>query len=171
MPLTQEVGQRSTAKCSTVQPTTQFAHNEDTGAFGIDVELDGKTVGLIGYGNMGKAFARKLKGFDVEVLCYDIAPGVGDHYARQVTLKEFRNKITQGDTILIKKSKIFNEVNSYTFNNFSETYSLRLFSGLILPLIVILIITLLKKFKQENNALSLVSKIMIIGNLIYVLLN
>ena len=36
--------------------------------------------------------------------------------------KEFRNKITQGDTILIKKSKIFNEVNSYTFNNFSEAF-------------------------------------------------
>lgn len=85
--------------------------------------------------------------------------------------KEFRNKITQGDTILIKKSMIFNEVNSYTFNNFSETFSLRLFSGLILPLIVILIITLLKKFKQENNALFLISKIMLIGNLIYVLLN
>jgi len=56
-------------------------------------ELEGKTVGIVGYGNMGKSFAKKLKGFDLrETLFYDIQNGLEDDNARQVSMEELQQK-------------------------------------------------------------------------------
>ncbi|MDB5124915.1 MAG: phosphoglycerate dehydrogenase [Mucilaginibacter sp.] len=52
-------------------------------------ELKGKTVGIIGYGFMGKSFARKLSGFGVNVIAYDkYKTGFSDEYAREVSMEE-----------------------------------------------------------------------------------
>ena len=51
------------------------------------IELEGKTVGLIGYGNNGKAFAQKLSGFNVNTLAYDkYKTGFSDEFATESTL-------------------------------------------------------------------------------------
>lgn len=52
-------------------------------------ELKGKTVGIIGYGFMGRSFAKKLSGFDVNVIAYDkYKTGFSDKYAREVSMEE-----------------------------------------------------------------------------------
>ena len=52
-------------------------------------ELKGKIVGIIGYGFMGQSFARKLAGFEVNVIAYDkYKTGFSDAYAREVSMEE-----------------------------------------------------------------------------------
>ncbi|WP_027386982.1 2-hydroxyacid dehydrogenase [Chryseobacterium gregarium] len=55
-------------------------------------ELLGKTVGLIGYGNMGKATAKRLSGFGCTVIFHDILPNLSDEYATQVSLEELKDR-------------------------------------------------------------------------------
>ena len=52
------------------------------------IELDGKTIGIIGYGNTGKSLAKKLSGFNVRILCNDIIEEISDKYATQVSISE-----------------------------------------------------------------------------------
>lgn len=50
-------------------------------------ELGGKVVGLLGYGNNGKAMARKLSGFGVKVLAYDkLLDNYGDEFAEEASM-------------------------------------------------------------------------------------
>ncbi|MEY8849677.1 2-hydroxyacid dehydrogenase [Psychroserpens sp. XS_ASV72] len=86
------------------------------------IELDGKTVGLIGYGNMGKAFAKKLRGFDVEVICYDIKSNVADANAKQVSLKELQQKADVLSLHTPETPLTINMVNQGFINAFSKPF-------------------------------------------------
>lgn len=51
-------------------------------------EIKGKTVGIIGYGNMGSALAQRLKGFEANVIAYDkFKFGYADGNAKEVELE------------------------------------------------------------------------------------
>ena len=52
-------------------------------------ELKGKTIGIIGYGNMGSAFAQRLIGFNVNVIAYDkYKKNFSDKFVKECTLQE-----------------------------------------------------------------------------------
>ena len=54
-------------------------------------EIGTKTVGLLGYGHMGRAFARRLSGFGCTVLAHDHDPTVfADGHAQLVSLAELQ---------------------------------------------------------------------------------
>ena len=55
-------------------------------------ELLGKTFGIIGYGNMGKAVAKRLSGFGMKVIFHDILPNLSDEYGTQVSLETIKNE-------------------------------------------------------------------------------
>ena len=52
-------------------------------------ELKGKVMAIIGYGYMGKAFAQRLMGFEMEVIAYDkYISGFGNSHVEEVSLEE-----------------------------------------------------------------------------------
>ena len=55
-------------------------------------ELLGKTFGIIGYGNMGKATAKRLSGFGIKVIFHDLLPNLQDEYAEQVSLEKLQEE-------------------------------------------------------------------------------
>lgn len=88
------------------------------------IELEGKTIGIIGYGNMGKAFAKKLRGFDVEVICYDILDGVGDLNCKQVTIEEIKEKTDVLSIHTPENELSVKMINTHFINQFKKPFYL-----------------------------------------------
>ena len=57
------------------------------------IELMHRTVGIIGYGNMGEAFSKRLKGIGCEVIAYDkYKTGYSSEYVEEVSLEELKER-------------------------------------------------------------------------------
>jgi D-3-phosphoglycerate dehydrogenase / 2-oxoglutarate reductase len=85
-------------------------------------ELEGKTIGIIGYGNMGKSFAKKLQGFDVAVIFHDLLDNIGDENAQQVTLSELQQKADVLSLHLPWTPQTDKMVNSEFINGFTKPF-------------------------------------------------
>ncbi len=97
-------------------------------------ELAGKTVGIIGFGNTGKAVAKKLSGFDVNVLAYDkYLKNYGNKYAKQASLNQIFSQAHIVSFHVPLTNLTQNMVNLSFFNRFKHPiYVLNLSRGKIL---------------------------------------
>ncbi len=56
-------------------------------------ELKGKTIGIIGFGNTGSMLAKKLSGFEMNIIAYDkYLSEINDRNVRQVSIKEISSE-------------------------------------------------------------------------------
>lgn len=85
-------------------------------------ELQNKTVGLIGYGNTGKSFSKKLSGFNVKVIFFDIKTQLDDENAKSVSLKEIHREadVISLHTSLTKES--INLINQNFINKCAKPF-------------------------------------------------
>lgn len=65
----------------------------------VGLELAGRTVGLLGFGNIAQLVARKLQGFDVRVIAYDKYPNAAKAEEYGVTLVSCDEVLTDSDIV------------------------------------------------------------------------
>jgi D-3-phosphoglycerate dehydrogenase len=84
-------------------------------------ELNGRTVGIIGYGHTGSAFARKLRGFDVQILAFDkYKTGFGTNEVKEATMAEL---FAEADVVSIHlplTDETWHLANASFFNAFTK---------------------------------------------------
>ena len=71
---------------------------------------------------MGKSFAKKLRGFDVDVICHDIKPNVGDENCRQVSLEELQKKSNVLSLHIPQTALTMNMINADFINAFTNPF-------------------------------------------------
>ena len=100
------------------------------------LEISGKTIGIIGYGFMGQAFARRLQGFDCRVLAYDkFREQYGDEFAKESSLEEIRQEADVLSLHIPLTTENRSLINQEYLNGFRKSiYLINTARGELLPL-------------------------------------
>ena len=86
-------------------------------------ELKGKVMAIIGYGYMGKAFAQRLNGFEMEVIAYDkYISGFGTNHVKEVNLKEIFQRADFISLHTPLSSETIGIMNSSFFEKFKKPF-------------------------------------------------
>lgn len=85
------------------------------------VELEGKTIGIIGYGHMGSAFAEKLQGFGCAVLAYDkYKTGFASKWVKEVSLATLQQQADIVSLHIPQTEETIGMVNTAFLENFAK---------------------------------------------------
>lgn len=100
------------------------------------VEIKDKVVGIIGYGNMGSAFAQRLSGFECKVLAYDkYKKGYSDQFVTESSMDQLYKEVDILSLHVPLTDETQGLYNSDFFNNFNKKiYLINTARGPILPL-------------------------------------
>ncbi|OQX97766.1 MAG: hypothetical protein B6I24_07760 [Bacteroidetes bacterium 4572_128] len=88
------------------------------------LEIKGKTIGIIGYGNMGTAFAQRLQGFQTNIISYDkYKKDFGNSFVKEVSWNEIFE-----ETDILSFHIPLNEETKFLFNkNLIKNFKKKIF--------------------------------------------
>lgn len=90
------------------------------------LEIKGRTVGIIGFGNMGSAFAQRLQGFECRIMAYDKykPAGFAPSYVEEVSLAHLQEHADVLSLHVPLTPETHHMVNSHFISNFSHPFYL-----------------------------------------------
>ena len=89
------------------------------------IELEGKTIGIIGYGNNGSEFAKKLRGFDCKILAYDkYKSGFGNDYVKESSHEEIKAEADILSLHIPQTEETIGMINTSYIEDFSKEFYL-----------------------------------------------